>query len=204
MRNCFADLSLEYDDSELYKSFVEFYNDVVPEFKSVGRVVQFKVCCNHEPHLRGNVYIQFSRYFMPTRGGSRIVFHPPWGRWSPAHDFKLRNKHWGDLEKEKHTEQQAFAIQHNAAFMYLLSSFVAITMTVRALVMGGRENSCVIDRREVTYWNKKNNVCGENWQISNGGGGGFIFLDSEGFALNPLLLNKNVCVWHQARHRSSV
>ena len=56
-----VDLSLEYEDSELYRSFVDFYHDVLPEFKSVGNVTQFKVCCNHEPHLRGNVYIQYSR-----------------------------------------------------------------------------------------------------------------------------------------------
>lgn len=57
----FPDISLEYDDEELYQSFKEFYNDVVPEFKKLGTIVQFKVCCNCEPHLRGNVYVQFKR-----------------------------------------------------------------------------------------------------------------------------------------------
>ncbi|XP_062280360.1 U2 small nuclear ribonucleoprotein auxiliary factor 35 kDa subunit-related protein 2 [Scomber scombrus] len=54
-----VDASLEHSEEELQESFIEFYHDVLPEFKSVGKVVQFKVCCNHEPHLRGNVYIQF-------------------------------------------------------------------------------------------------------------------------------------------------
>ncbi|XP_047436410.1 U2 small nuclear ribonucleoprotein auxiliary factor 35 kDa subunit-related protein 2 [Mugil cephalus] len=54
-----VDACLEHSEEELHESFLEFYHDVLPEFKSVGKVLQFKVCCNHEPHLRGNVYIQF-------------------------------------------------------------------------------------------------------------------------------------------------
>ncbi|MEE6510757.1 hypothetical protein FKM82_030919 [Ascaphus truei] len=54
-----TDASLEYGEEEIYQQFLEFYADVVPEFKSAGKVVQFKVSCNCEPHLRGNVYIQY-------------------------------------------------------------------------------------------------------------------------------------------------
>uniref|UniRef100_M4ALE6 Zinc finger CCCH-type, RNA binding motif and serine/arginine rich 2 n=1 Tax=Xiphophorus maculatus TaxID=8083 RepID=M4ALE6_XIPMA len=54
------DACLEHSEEELLDSFLEFYHDVLPEFKSIGKVVQFKVCCNHEPHLRGNVYVQFN------------------------------------------------------------------------------------------------------------------------------------------------
>ncbi|XP_047219192.1 U2 small nuclear ribonucleoprotein auxiliary factor 35 kDa subunit-related protein 2 [Girardinichthys multiradiatus] len=53
------DACLEHSEEELLESFLEFYHDVLPEFKGIGKVVQFKVCCNHEPHLRGNVYVQF-------------------------------------------------------------------------------------------------------------------------------------------------
>ncbi|XP_078101257.1 U2 small nuclear ribonucleoprotein auxiliary factor 35 kDa subunit-related protein 2 [Sander vitreus] len=53
------DSCLEHSEEELQESFLEFYHDVLPELKSVGKVVQFKVSCNYEPHLRGNVYIQF-------------------------------------------------------------------------------------------------------------------------------------------------
>ncbi|XP_062268085.1 U2 small nuclear ribonucleoprotein auxiliary factor 35 kDa subunit-related protein 2 isoform X2 [Platichthys flesus] len=53
------DACLEHSEEDLQETFTEFYHDVLPEFKSIGRVVQFKVSCNHEPHLRGNVYIQF-------------------------------------------------------------------------------------------------------------------------------------------------
>lgn len=52
---------LEYEDSERYQDFKNFYLDVLPEFKKYGKVVQFKVCSNHEPHLRGNVYVQFTK-----------------------------------------------------------------------------------------------------------------------------------------------
>ncbi|KAL3846914.1 hypothetical protein ACJMK2_017862 [Sinanodonta woodiana] len=53
------DIVLEYEDSEIYNNFKEFYEDVLPEFKKFGRVVQFKVSSNYEPHLRGNVYVQY-------------------------------------------------------------------------------------------------------------------------------------------------
>ena len=55
------DIALEYDDTELYQNFIDFYYDVVSEFKKVGKVVQFKVCCNCEQHLRGNVYVQYRK-----------------------------------------------------------------------------------------------------------------------------------------------
>ncbi|XP_005358821.1 U2 small nuclear ribonucleoprotein auxiliary factor 35 kDa subunit-related protein 2 [Microtus ochrogaster] len=53
------DSSLEYSEEETYQQFLDFYHDVLPEFKNVGKVVQFKVSCNLEPHLRGNVYVQY-------------------------------------------------------------------------------------------------------------------------------------------------
>ena len=62
----FPDLTLEYEDGDKYEEFVQFYEDVLPEFKAVGRVTQFVVCCNYEPHLRGNVYIQYARYDIPS------------------------------------------------------------------------------------------------------------------------------------------
>lgn len=82
------DACLEHSEEDLHEYFIEFYHDVLPEFRSVGKVVQFKVrrrkrgrrrSCflqketfhsdllslssqvsrNYEPHLRGNVYVQF-------------------------------------------------------------------------------------------------------------------------------------------------
>uniref|UniRef100_A0A8D2DDK7 C3H1-type domain-containing protein n=1 Tax=Sciurus vulgaris TaxID=55149 RepID=A0A8D2DDK7_SCIVU len=37
------DASLEYSEEETYQQFLDFYDDVLPEFKNVGRVIQFKV-----------------------------------------------------------------------------------------------------------------------------------------------------------------
>lgn len=53
------DASLEYSEEETYQQFLDFYEDVLPEFRNVGKVIQFKVSCNLEPHLRGNVYVQY-------------------------------------------------------------------------------------------------------------------------------------------------
>ena len=35
--------TLQFDEDELYSNFKSFYKDVLDEFKSVGRVYQFKV-----------------------------------------------------------------------------------------------------------------------------------------------------------------
>lgn len=70
------DACLEHSEEELHESFVEFYQDVLPELKSVGKVVQFKVSCNYEPHLRGNVYVQFD-----TEDECQEAFVKFNGRW---------------------------------------------------------------------------------------------------------------------------
>ncbi|XP_026862709.2 U2 small nuclear ribonucleoprotein auxiliary factor 35 kDa subunit-related protein 2 [Electrophorus electricus] len=54
-----TDASLEYSEEELHQQFLDFYEDVLPEFRNAGKVIQFKVSCNFEPHLRGNVYVQY-------------------------------------------------------------------------------------------------------------------------------------------------
>ncbi|XP_034050676.1 U2 small nuclear ribonucleoprotein auxiliary factor 35 kDa subunit-related protein 2 isoform X2 [Thalassophryne amazonica] len=70
------DACLEHSEEELQEYFLEFYHDVLPEFRSVGRVVQFKVSCNFEPHLRGNVYVQFA-----TEEKCKEAFIKFNGRW---------------------------------------------------------------------------------------------------------------------------
>jgi len=55
-----ADDSLMYDEEEVKKHYGEFYNDVVPEFRKFGELVQFKTCRNYAQHLRGNVYVQYN------------------------------------------------------------------------------------------------------------------------------------------------
>jgi hypothetical protein len=55
------DTSLEYEDKEVYNHFKAFYYDSLNEFRTVGPVIQFKVCCNYQIHLRGNVFVQFKK-----------------------------------------------------------------------------------------------------------------------------------------------
>lgn len=46
------DASLEYSEEETYQQFLDFYDDVLPEFKNVGKVIQFKVGV-HDAHEGG-------------------------------------------------------------------------------------------------------------------------------------------------------
>ncbi|KAJ7324062.1 U2 small nuclear ribonucleoprotein auxiliary factor 35 kDa subunit- protein 2 [Desmophyllum pertusum] len=60
------DTSLEYDEKDAYENYKQFYEDTLPEFRKAGTVVQFKVAvvlfvAIMKPHLRGNVYVQFTR-----------------------------------------------------------------------------------------------------------------------------------------------
>jgi U2 small nuclear ribonucleoprotein auxiliary factor 35 kDa subunit-related protein len=53
------DITLETEDHELREQFEDFYYDVVSELESFGKLEQFQVCRNVQPHLRGNVYVQY-------------------------------------------------------------------------------------------------------------------------------------------------
>ena len=56
-----GDVTLDSPDEELVKSFREFYDDTLPEFRKIGDVKMFKVCSNRVQHLRGNVYVEYER-----------------------------------------------------------------------------------------------------------------------------------------------
>ncbi|XP_052359127.1 U2 small nuclear ribonucleoprotein auxiliary factor 35 kDa subunit-related protein 2 isoform X2 [Oncorhynchus keta] len=71
-----TDACLEHSEEEVQQQFVDFYEDVLPEFRTAGKVVQFKVSCNFEPHLRGNVYVQFD-----TEEQCKEAFMMFNGRW---------------------------------------------------------------------------------------------------------------------------
>ncbi|XP_075721295.1 uncharacterized protein LOC119177756 isoform X2 [Rhipicephalus microplus] len=55
-----SDDSLETDERELQAHFEAFFWDVLQELRRAGTVCQVRVCRNIEPHLRGNVYVQYS------------------------------------------------------------------------------------------------------------------------------------------------
>lgn len=71
-----SDSSLEFENRETYQHFKEFFFDVIPEIEKCGKIRQFKVCCNHESHLRGNVYVEFS-----ARREAIKCFKMLQGRW---------------------------------------------------------------------------------------------------------------------------
>ncbi|KAK6619029.1 hypothetical protein RUM44_003411 [Polyplax serrata] len=71
-----TDIGLEYEDSDMYSHFREFYLDVIPEFKRFGDVTMVKICCNSEPHLRGNVYIEYK-----DERDAMVAYRGFQGRW---------------------------------------------------------------------------------------------------------------------------
>ena len=54
------DLTLECDETELYEKFKEFFVDVVQEFEHFGCIRYFVVSTNYEPHLRGQVFVEYT------------------------------------------------------------------------------------------------------------------------------------------------
>ena len=79
------DVGLEFDDTERARHFANFYDDVLPELRSCGEVVQFKVCQNYEPHLRGNVYVQYG-----TENEAARAFKSLNGRWYGGEQISVR------------------------------------------------------------------------------------------------------------------
>ncbi|XP_055304850.1 U2 small nuclear ribonucleoprotein auxiliary factor 35 kDa subunit-related protein 2 [Sitodiplosis mosellana] len=54
------DLTLEYDETELNENFREFFIDVVQEFEHFGCIRYFVVSTNYNPHLRGQVFVEYT------------------------------------------------------------------------------------------------------------------------------------------------
>ncbi|XP_062521559.1 U2 small nuclear ribonucleoprotein auxiliary factor 35 kDa subunit-related protein 2-like [Corticium candelabrum] len=79
------DVELEYDEREVYLKFIDFYEDIKPAFEDAGRVIQLKVCCNMEPHLRGNVYVQYENEEDASRAFT--IFN---GRWYAQHQLSVQ------------------------------------------------------------------------------------------------------------------
>ena len=79
------DVGLEFDDAERARHFSSFYGDVLPELRLYGEVVQFKVCQNYEPHLRGNVYVQYA-----TENEAARAFKNLNGRWYGGEQISAR------------------------------------------------------------------------------------------------------------------
>lgn len=72
----FSDSKLEFENSETYAHYREFFYDVVSELEKYGRIKIFKTCLNHEAHLRGNVFVEFL-----TKREALISYRALNGRW---------------------------------------------------------------------------------------------------------------------------
>lgn len=55
------DLLLEFSDVELYRDYEIFFNDVIQELEKFGKIENFRTSQNYEPHLRGNVYVEYQK-----------------------------------------------------------------------------------------------------------------------------------------------
>lgn len=55
----YGDSTLECNETDLFNNFKDFFDDVVPEFQKFGRISHFVVCHNSEPHLRGQVFVEY-------------------------------------------------------------------------------------------------------------------------------------------------
>ncbi|XP_071559837.1 uncharacterized protein [Temnothorax nylanderi] len=54
-----TDVALEFESSEMLRHYHEFYEDVIGELESFGRIKTLKCCRNREIHLRGNLYVEY-------------------------------------------------------------------------------------------------------------------------------------------------
>lgn len=71
-----TDVTLEYEASETWHHFREFYEDVITELESYGRINVLRCCCNTEAHLRGNLYVEYQTEREATRAYRKLN-----GRW---------------------------------------------------------------------------------------------------------------------------
>lgn len=151
-----TDSNLEFENYETYEDYREFFFDVVPELEKCGRIKQFKVCCNHESHLRGNVYVEYET----TRSAlkSYQIFN---GRW---YGGKQLNVEFCNIESWKSAicgiilTKQMLSIQNN---------FFVGLFSVRRCPKGNACNFLHVFRNpgnlftEFTRYSKTNNINNE-------------------------------------------
>ncbi|XP_053695754.1 U2 small nuclear ribonucleoprotein auxiliary factor 35 kDa subunit-related protein 2 [Sabethes cyaneus] len=66
------DLGIEFDEDELNRCYREFFFDIIEEFEQFGTIVIILACRNFEPHLKGNVFIQYSDKRSAARAFQRM------------------------------------------------------------------------------------------------------------------------------------
>lgn len=55
-----SELALEFEEDELRRDFCDFFEDILPELQKFGKVEHLVASQNYDPHLKGNVYVEYS------------------------------------------------------------------------------------------------------------------------------------------------
>ncbi|XP_055838793.1 U2 small nuclear ribonucleoprotein auxiliary factor 35 kDa subunit-related protein 2 [Episyrphus balteatus] len=55
-----GDINLECPEEDLNNDYKVFFEDVTEELKKFGEILNFRTCMNTQPHLRGNVLVEYS------------------------------------------------------------------------------------------------------------------------------------------------
>ncbi|XP_066255118.1 U2 small nuclear ribonucleoprotein auxiliary factor 35 kDa subunit-related protein 2 [Euwallacea similis] len=80
-----SDVSLEYELEDTYQCYKDFFLDVTREFEKCGSILRFLCCCNHELHLRGNVYVEYK-----TTREALVAYHKFNGRWYAGRQLNVQ------------------------------------------------------------------------------------------------------------------
>lgn len=92
--NLESDEVLEYEESDILDHYKDFYDDVCSEMKTFGALKQFIVCSNYEPHLRGNVYVEFEREKHALK--AQIALNGRYYAGKPIYCYFTHVKKWND------------------------------------------------------------------------------------------------------------
>lgn len=84
-----TDIALEFENSEMQDHFREFYQDVIPELESFGKIKILKCCRNTEVHLRGNLYIEYYTEREAARAWRNLN-----GRWYAGKKLNCEFVNW--------------------------------------------------------------------------------------------------------------
>lgn len=160
------DACLEHSEEEMQESFLEFYHDVLPEFKSVGKVLQFKVRWHQEAFLPSSCLCCKTDSLIPLKNIYRFHLFLSSNRsavtmnhtWEETFMFSLTRKkslshfpslcNWSNTSEKTHHSLTCLSREEQCkdAFIKFNGRWYA-----------GRQLHCEIS--PVTRW--KNAICGE-------------------------------------------
>ncbi|CAG0919722.1 unnamed protein product [Notodromas monacha] len=87
-----TDISLEFEESDIRKHFLEFWDEVYPELSAFGQLGQVKVCCNSGLPLRGAVFAQYQLQSDAVKAQTSL--HGRWFAGRQINVFLVRVPSW--------------------------------------------------------------------------------------------------------------